>query len=109
MSDPNPPADPAPGDEPSTPPPSPPPYGQAYGDGVPPDAAQPPYGAVPAGAPPGPPGSHPYGGPGQYGGPYIAPIPKQGGALKWVLLGVGLMLLLTCGGCFAVVAVLAET
>lgn len=72
----------------------------------PPWAAQPPYGAV--GQPPfGQPGSHPYGGPGQYGGPYIPPIPKQGGALKWVLLGVGLVLLLTCGGCVAVIAVLA--
>jgi hypothetical protein len=70
-------------------------YGQ-----TPPSAAGLPYGA---GQPPpvqaGPPGSHPYGGPGGYGGPYIPPLPQKSNAGKVVALVVGVILLLTCGGC----------
>ena len=101
-------------------PPEPPPYGQAGASWpnsqpappseqpppthsipgqpqVPPAAAGLPYGA---GQPPqGPPGSHPYGGPGGYGGPYIPPLPQKSNTGKIVAIVIGAILFLTCGGC----------
>ena len=112
------------GANPPSPPPEPPPYGQAgaswpNSQPAPPSEQLPPTHSIPGqpqvpvtaaglpyGAgqpPPGPPGSHPYGGPGGYGGPYIPPLPKQTSTGKIVALVVGLILLVTCGVAFAVV------
>ncbi len=55
----------------------------------------------PYGAPQHPGGPPPYGVPGPYG-PGYGPPPKKDNTLKWVLIIIGTVLLLTCGGCLAV-------
>jgi len=87
--------------ESAQPPPEPPPQ----------PAYQPPYGQAGAQWPYSQPaGQQPYGGPGRPAyGPYPPAQPQGGGAKVWLLV-IGLVLLLTCGGCFAVGAlVLSQT
>ncbi len=90
MSDtPTPSPDPAAGDATGTPLPS----------GPPPPAPlpAPPYGQAGAAWPNSQPGPV-----GQYPGPYIPPVSKQGGSGKIVLIVLLVVLLVTCGGCLAV-------
>lgn len=85
----------------------PPGGGGGGGFGGPPPGGGGGFGGPPGGAPPGggfggPPGGAPPGGAGTFG-PSGAP-PKKSGALKWVLIGCGVLLLLTLctvGGCYA--------
>jgi hypothetical protein len=98
MSDPNQPGPQPGGSDPAPEPPSqqaaqppqPPPYQPPYGQ----TGAQPPYGQ-PAGQPP-------------YGAPYRPP-PQRGGKTSTWLVVIGVVLLLVCGGCFAVGAVVVNT
>lgn len=64
----------------------------------------------PYGAPQGPGGPPVYGPPGPTGAPgaWYGPPPAKDNTLKWVLIIVGVLLLLTCGGCLAVVGLAAN-
>ena len=77
-----------------------PPYGEqpgqpAYGQ----QPGQPAYGQQPGQPAYGAPGTHPYGGQGYAGGPYLPPA-RNNGKTVWIVIAVVLVLvLLTCGGC----------